>query len=84
MAHFIQQIQNLNKMYQNKVITDPNVCLFGHVGSGKSSLAKSFAARCVAFGHHVYVAGDPKGEWTRVCRALGGQVIEKLLHKGLH
>ena len=42
----------------------------------RSTLAKSLAARCIAFGRRVYVPGDPKGEWTAVAHALGGQVIE--------
>ena len=30
----------------------------------------------IAFGRKVYVAGDPKGEWSVVSRAVGGQTIE--------
>jgi type IV secretory pathway VirB4 component len=63
-------------LYQQGVLTNPNIFLAGQIGRGKSTLAKSLAARCVAFGRRVYVPGDPKGEWTPVSRALGGQVIE--------
>jgi hypothetical protein len=63
-------------LYQRGVLTNPNVFLAGQIGRGKSTLAKSLAARCIAFGRRVYVPGDPKGEWAPVARALGGQVIE--------
>jgi hypothetical protein len=63
-------------LYQRGVLTNPNVFLAGQIGRGKSTLAKSLAARCVAFGRRVYVPGDPKGEWGPLARALGGQVIE--------
>jgi hypothetical protein len=63
-------------LYQRGVLTNPNMFLAGQIGRGKSTLAKSLAARCIAFGRRVYVPGDPKGEWAPVARALGGQVIE--------
>ena len=64
------------ELYRRGVLTNPNMFLAGQIGRGKSALAKSFAARCTAFGRRVYVPGDPKGEWAAVSRALGGQVIE--------
>ncbi len=64
------------ELYRQGALTNPNICLAGQIGRGKSTLAKSLAARCVAFGRRVYVPGDPKGEWTVVTRALGGQVVE--------
>jgi type IV secretory pathway VirB4 component len=63
-------------LYQQGVLTNPNMFLAGQIGRGKSTLAKSLAARCVAFGRRVYVPGDPKGEWSALSWALGGQVIE--------
>jgi hypothetical protein len=63
-------------LYQHGVLTNPNIFLAGQIGRGKSMLAKSLASRCVAFGRRVYVPGDPKGEWTPVAQALGGQVIQ--------
>ena len=63
-------------LYQQGVLTNPNIFLAGQIGRGKSTLAKSLAARCIAFGRRVYVPGDPKGEWAPVARAVGGQVIE--------
>lgn len=63
-------------LYRNGVLTNPNCVLAGVVGMGKSTLAKSLATRSIAFGHNVYVPGDPKGEWSAVSRAVGGQAIE--------
>jgi len=64
------------ELYREGVLTNPNIFLAGQIGRGKSTLAKSLAVRCVAFGRRVYVPGDPKGEWSVVTRAVGGQVIE--------
>ena len=64
------------ELYRQGALTNPNICLAGQIGRGKSTLAKSLATRCVAFGRRVYVPGDPKGEWTVVARAVGGQAVE--------
>ncbi|RPF28599.1 ATP-binding protein [Georgenia muralis] len=62
-------------LYARGLITAPNVVVAGIVGSGKSSLAKSLCTRSISFGRRVYVACDPKGEWTPVAQAVGGQAI---------
>ncbi len=62
-------------LYQQGLITAPNVVLAGIVGSGKSSLAKSLYTRSLPFGRRVYVPGDPKGEHTAVAEAVGGKAI---------
>lgn len=62
-------------LYRDGVITAPNMVVAGIVGSGKSALAKALATRSIAFGRKVYIAGDPKGEWTVVARAVGGRAI---------
>ena len=62
-------------LYRRGDITNPNVLLAGVIGTGKSSLAKSMVCRSIAFGRRVYVPGDPKGEWTPVADAVGGQAI---------
>ncbi|MHB1847081.1 MAG: ATP-binding protein [Deltaproteobacteria bacterium] len=62
-------------LYQQGQLTNPNICLAGQIGRGKSALAKSLACRCVAFGRRVYVPGHPKGEWTVVAQAVGGRTI---------
>ena len=64
------------ELYRQGALTNPNMSLAGQIGRGKSMLAKSLAARCVAFGRRVYVPGDPKGEWTVVAQALGGVAIQ--------
>jgi hypothetical protein len=64
------------ELYRRGALTNPNMSLAGQIGRGKSTLAKSLATRCVAFGRRVYVPGDPKGEWTVVARALGGATIQ--------
>jgi len=63
------------QLYSDGVITNPNIFLAGQIGRGKSALSKSLAVRYLAFGRSVYVPGDPKGEWSVVTRAMGGQVI---------
>lgn len=55
--------------------TNPNAVLAGIIGMGKSALAKSIATRAIAHNYRVYVPSDPKGEWTAVAQALGGQTI---------
>jgi len=63
------------ELYRLGLLTNPNIFLAGQIGRGKSTLAKSLATRYIAFGRRVYVPGDPKGEWTAVSRAVGGQAI---------
>lgn len=63
-------------LYHDGVLTNPNIVLAGVIGSGKSSCAKALATRSLAFGRKAYIPGDPKGEWTAVSRAVGGQAIE--------
>jgi hypothetical protein len=62
-------------LYAKGVVTNPNVLLAGVIGRGKSTLAKSLAARSIALGRRIYVPGDPKGEWTVVSQTLGGAAI---------
>jgi hypothetical protein len=62
-------------LYRAGMLTNPNVLLAGVIGTGKSALAKSLVVRSIAFGRRAYVPGDPKGEWTPVARAVGGQAV---------
>ncbi len=62
-------------LYRDGVLTNPNVLLAGVIGAGKSALAKSLVCRSIAFGRRAYIPGDPKGEWTPVAEAVGGQAI---------
>ncbi|MFF1819757.1 ATP-binding protein [Kribbella sp. NPDC058245] len=63
-------------LYQDRLITNPNVLLAGVIGSGKSSTAKALITRSLALGHKAYVPCDPKGEWTSVAEAMGGATIK--------
>lgn len=63
-------------LYERNIISGMSMLLFGQVGTGKSSLAKSFAVRQVKAGRKLSVASDKKGEWTKVVYALGGAVIQ--------
>jgi hypothetical protein len=63
-------------LYQDRVITNPNVLLAGVIGSGKSSTAKALITRSIALGHKAYIPCDPKGEWTPVATAMGGAAIK--------
>ena len=60
------------ELYRRGVLTNPNIFLAGQIGRGKSTLAKSLAARYIAFGRRVYVPGDPKGEWSALSTARWG------------
>ncbi|WP_261623255.1 helicase HerA domain-containing protein [Nesterenkonia marinintestina] len=62
-------------LYQKGVISAMSMMLFGQVGMGKSSLAKSLAIRLVLRGRKLAVASDIKGEWTPIVQGLGGAVI---------
>src|SRR5699024_5568554 len=64
------------ELYRKGVISGMSMLLFGQVGTGKSSLAKSMALRLVHYGRRLSVASDKKGEWTNVVRDLGGNVIQ--------
>jgi hypothetical protein len=63
-------------LYEKRIIQDPNMSVAGSIGTGKSALLKSLVARSLCFGRRAYVAGDPKGEWTGITRAVGGTAIE--------
>lgn len=69
-------------LYQQGQLTNPNIFLAGQIGRGKSALAKSLACRFIAFGRRVYVPGDPKGEWSAVARAVGGQAVQLAIGSG--
>ncbi len=58
------------ELYEQGVITSPNMVVAGQLGRGKSALVKSFALRQLTFGRRVVVM-DPKGEYGPVAQALG-------------
>lgn len=61
--------------YVADLVTSPGACVWGTMGTGKSYCVKCIMVRLVAFGRHVIVENDPKGEWAPIAEKLGGQVI---------
>ena len=61
-------------LYEQRVISNPNLFIAGEVGSGKSSLVKTYLFRQAVFGRIPWVA-DPKGEYAPLARALGEEPI---------
>jgi hypothetical protein len=62
-------------LYEHNMLTNANMLVAGVIGRGKSALVKSLVTRSITVGRRCYVACDPKGEWTAVSRAVGGQAI---------
>jgi hypothetical protein len=62
-------------LYERSMLTNANMLVAGVIGRGKSALVKSLVTRSITVGRRCYVACDPKGEWTAVSRAVGGQAI---------
>jgi len=61
-------------LYQEGRLHDPNMLILGRLGYGKSALTKTLLFRQRLFGRRVEVT-DPKGEYDRLIRALGGVVL---------
>lgn len=53
------------------VATNPNLVVFGEPGRGKSSTIAAFLLRMMVFGFRTVIAGDVKGEYSPLVRALG-------------
>ena len=51
--------------------TNPNLVFFGEPGRGKSSTVVALILRMMLFGTKTLIAGDVKGEYTPLLRALG-------------
>lgn len=58
------------ELYNQGILTDPNMILLGHIGRGKSSLVKTYILRQQVFGRKAAVM-DPKGEYDDLAAALG-------------
>ncbi|MFD0705627.1 ATP-binding protein [Alloscardovia venturai] len=61
--------------YRAGLTTSVNGMIAGLMGSGKSMCMKTLAVREISYGRNVIIEGDPKGEWARVAKAVGGQII---------
>lgn len=67
--------------YEKKIVSSPNVVVLGDLGKGKSSLLKTvFVVRQLTFQKRRAVVADRKdqngeGEFSEICRQLGGQPI---------
>jgi hypothetical protein len=61
--------------YRRDIVSNPNILVAGIIGRGKSAFVKSLVTRSISVGVRTFVASDPKGEWTVVARAVGGQAI---------
>jgi hypothetical protein len=57
------------------VATNPNILVFGEPGRGKSSTIAAFLLRMMPFGVKTLIAGDVKGEYSSLVRALGQEPI---------
>ena len=58
-----------------QVATNPNMLVFGEPGRGKSSTIAAFLLRMMPYGVKTLIAGDVKGEYTPLVRALGQEPI---------
>ena len=61
-------------LYAAGVLNDANMLVIGRPGHGKSALVKSWMYRSRLFGRTCELI-DPKGEYTPLTKALGGQVL---------
>ncbi|HVA42879.1 MAG TPA: hypothetical protein VNF50_05300 [Acidimicrobiales bacterium] len=57
-------------LYEAEVVRSPNLVLLGQLGTGKSSLVKTYLARQSLAGRQVFVL-DPKGEYAPLADQLG-------------
>lgn len=62
------------ELYRRKLVSNPNVAVFGELGYGKSALLKTLLWRMLVFGRRAFVL-DIKGEYAPVCDALGVKPI---------
>ncbi|MFY1636174.1 ATP-binding protein [Solwaraspora sp. WMMB335] len=58
-----------------QIVTNPNLIFFGKPGQGKSTTVKALLLRMMLFGARVLVAGDVKGEYEPLSRAVGAEPI---------
>lgn len=64
------------ELYRAGVLPNPNVAIFGTIGSGKSSLIKTMVLRLLAFGVRFINPADTKGEMAPLARAVGATLVQ--------
>ena len=64
------------ELYRAGLLPNPNVGIFGTIGSGKSSLIKTMALRLLAFGVRFINPADTKGEMAAMARAVGATLVQ--------
>ena len=62
------------ELYDQGVLTSPNMLVAGRIGRGKSAFIKSFLWRQQVFGRRAVIM-DPKGEYGGLARACGVEPI---------
>lgn len=62
------------ELYEQGVVTSPNMVVAGQLGRGKSALVKTLCLRARVFGRRIVVM-DPKGEYGALARFCDTQVI---------
>jgi type IV secretory pathway VirB4 component len=67
-------------LYERRLLSGPNMLVLGDIGYGKSSLVKLYLFRALVFGR-VPLIIDAKGEYDRLCEAVGVTPI-RLVAKG--
>jgi type IV secretory pathway VirB4 component len=64
------------ELYRAGLLPNPNVAIFGTIGSGKSSLIKTMALRLLAFRVRFINPADTKGEMAPLARAVGATLVQ--------
>ncbi|QDP95347.1 conjugal transfer protein TraC [Microlunatus elymi] len=64
------------ELYRAGILPNPNVAIFGTIGSGKSSLIKTIVLRLLAFGVRFINPADTKGEMAATARAVGATLVQ--------
>lgn len=70
------------ELYRAGLLPNPNIGIFGTIGSGKSSLLKTMALRLLSFGIRFVVPADTKGEMRPLAQQVGATWVP--LGPGMH
>ena len=62
-------------LYRADLLPNPNIGIFGTIGSGKSSLIKTLVLRLLAFGVRFLCPADTKGEMTALAHRVDATVV---------